>query len=134
MTWGPVMPAGEYLDRLIAIHVYGRTFCEHSKVRSVAQSGGWAMCADRTCKGEMHWKHVPSYSTDLYYAWQLVEHLKKTCELDFRCWSVVDHEAGLDGTEFIFEHGKNDVRGQAMTSTLPHSIALAALRAVGYHA
>lgn len=68
---------GKDLDRIVAVEVFGYTFCEHSKVKGVAQSGGWAMCQDKGCKGDLHWDHVPGYSTEIYQAWKVVEKMRE---------------------------------------------------------
>lgn len=59
----PALEAGRELDELIAVKVMGKTICEHSRTGSVAQGGGFAMCGDKSCKGELHYQYLPGYST-----------------------------------------------------------------------
>jgi len=146
-TWDPEIQAGIDLDRRVATEVLGRTICEHSKIRSVAQSSGWAMCTDQACKGELHWEYVPQYSLEIFQAWKIVEFMKEEKELNFDLHVYVDHEAGLDAVQARFTWGEeprklvdsrlggtlsvSHLRGEATANTAPHAICLAALRAVG---
>lgn len=121
------MAAGRKLDALVAEKVMGRTICEHSKVRSVAQSCGLAMCGDLDCVGEMHYDHLPRYSTDIAAAWNVLETLQSKGWSEFKIMG----NKGIIGIAFYCDTSADDIQGfDHERGSLPLSICRAALKAM----
>lgn len=113
--------AGPELDALVIEKVMGRTICEHSRIRGVAQSGGYAMCGDQECKGELHYKFLPNYSTDVQEAWKVV---LKLIELHFTSFHISAYQ---DSSTFkIWEPARETI---AHGKTLSLAICRAAVSA-----
>lgn len=86
----------------------------------------------------LFWK-LPHYSTDISAAWEVVEWFRKNKKaLGFSFdvhwldpdWRIENYDTGYSG--YLYRGWKEGQEFDVQSSTFPHAICLAALKAVGY--
>lgn len=125
--------AGSEVDALITEKVMGRSICQHSRVRGVAQSGGFAMCSVHECKGELHYNFLPHYSTDIGEAWKVLDHIVRETKVPKSRFFRLERSQDSDGAVYytVLLSGLDTPSGWEVLgrcATAPLAVCAAALK------